>query len=342
MNYFSKKQNKPAKKQSLAFAPIKAPALTPKNTPLQRLLNMLEFKRPAHSKLGERFCQYFIDEHCEFIDAKRNRIVRIGANPKVLWSSHFDTVHNQEGLQKIVINGDWIKLAHNSNSNCLGADCSTGIWLMLELIRAKKDGLYIFHACEEIGGLGSDYIAKYTPELLQDIDFCIALDRKGQNSIITHQGGWRCCSDIFAQSLASALPQFENLRLDDTGTFTDSANYVDLIPECTNLSVGYESAHSANEKQSISFALDMLEALHALDYSTLTKARVAGESESLYDWQGFGAGFSGGLGAGVDWDDLESFVYANPDIVADYLLANNITPFEIEQFYKPSLLTKGQ
>jgi hypothetical protein len=34
---------------------------------------------------------------------------------------------------------------------------------------------------------------------------------------------------------------------DNTGSFTDTANYVRLIPECTNVSVGYDHEHGPSE-----------------------------------------------------------------------------------------------
>src|SRR5271166_6305948 len=43
-------------------------------------------------------------------------------------------------------------------------------------------------------------------------------------------------------------------RADATGLFTDTANYMYLIPECTNLSVGYEREHGPTEN---------LDAIHA-------------------------------------------------------------------------------
>jgi len=46
--------------------------------------------------------------------------------------------------------------------------------------------------------------------------------------------------------------------LDDGGVYTDSAEFVDIIEECTNLSVGYFSEHTTSEKQDIDF-LELLD-----------------------------------------------------------------------------------
>jgi len=317
--------------------------------PLKRLALMLEYKRPAHS----RFIQYFIDDIIEPMvsgagyrlehDVAGNCFVRVGAS-RVLWSSHTDTVHSEAGFQKIALAGDLLKVAHSEkgSSSCLGADCTTGVWLMLEMITAHVSGLYVFHASEEVGGLGSSHIAKHSPELLEGISFAIAFDRKGKSSIITHQGGFRTCSDAFAHSLAGALPL--GFSLDDGGTFTDTANYAEgLLPECSNISVGYEGAHTLNETQSVSHALALREALLSFDEALLVEARDKNEQEELWSRYGaFGSGFrssySGGSGW-LDYDDLEAFVYANPERVSEFLLEQGFNLDDLLQ--APHFLTKG-
>lgn len=49
-----------------------------------------------------------------------------------------------------------------NSSNCLGADCTTGVWLILEMIKARVPGIYVIHNDEEVGCVGaSDMIADY-------------------------------------------------------------------------------------------------------------------------------------------------------------------------------------
>ncbi len=45
--------------------------------------------------------------------------------------------------------------------------------------------------------------------------------------------------------------------LDDSGVYSDSAEFADIYPECTNLSVGYFAQHTNDETQDIEF-LDAL------------------------------------------------------------------------------------
>jgi hypothetical protein len=149
-------------------------------------------------------------------------------------------------------------------------------------------GLYIFHHGEERGGIGSDYIRSKTPELLDGIDFAIAFDRYGTTSIITHQGGTRCCSDEFSKSLSKALGG--GYKEDRGGSFTDTAHYTGLVGECTNLAVGYMHQHSKGETQDVRYLLDLRKKLLAFDETKLVLKRKAGEVEARSygggDWDG--------------------------------------------------------
>lgn len=216
-----------------------------------------------------------------------NCIIEIGEGSKTLFSSHTDTVHRTGGPQNVMVDLEESKLITDSGQ-CLGSDDGTGIWLMLELIKAEVPGLYIFHRAEEVGGQGSAYIANHHPELLQKYDRAIAFDRKDDWSIITHQGGSRCCSDAFGYDLAAKLEM--NHKLDTGGSFTDTANYDGIIPECTNLSVGYHNAHSGRENQEIPYLIEFRDALVNLDWENLVTERDPTIPDYSY---GGSSGYSG-------------------------------------------------
>jgi hypothetical protein len=314
---------------------IKPTKLEPNTT---QLWDMLQTMRPANSKTEERFIRTYLDSvYGMKADAYGNRYIKLG-DSCVAWSCHTDTVHSQHGKQRIVYNKNkgTIHLSQSeTNASCLGADDTAGVWLMLEMIRANKPGLYIFHRAEEIGGLGSDYIAKKTPELLDGIKAIIALDRKGTSSIITHQMGGRCASEAFSESLANQLIGY---RSDSTGTFTDSANYMGLVSECSNLSVGYESAHSKAESLDYFHLLALRESLLALDYSKLAFERIPetedywdyGPSEH-WDWQKPKADGAYHKASQYDCRSVYDFVESYPDAVADLLEQYGITLDELYQ-----------
>jgi len=144
------------------------------------------------------------------------------------------------------------------------------VWLMRNMIKAGVPGLYIFHRQEEIGGIGSAFIARETPELLAGIDFAIAFDRKGYTDIITDQMG-ATASERFAATLAVALHPLEYEP--EFGIFTDTQNYAELISECSNISVGYHAMHTPSEWQDIDFAMMLVNRLCSADFTQLAAAR---------------------------------------------------------------------
>ena len=147
-------------------------------------------------------------------------------------------------------------------SSILGADDKLGCYIMCKLIENATEGLYVFHVGEECGGVGSSYIATSTPEVVEGMNYCIAFDRYSYGHIITHQSGGRCCSDDFVESLAAKLnpllPPKEQMAGNSGGSFTDSANYTKLIPECTNVSVSYQSQHTTRENFDLTWFTKML------------------------------------------------------------------------------------
>jgi hypothetical protein len=284
--------------------------------------SMLTYCRPHGSKAERKFIAKYLIPLGVMYDKFGNYYKQIGDNPSVLWSSHTDTVHTTAGSQKIIywpnkFTGDIFfgvdqpKVGEKGakRSSCMGADDTCGIWLMIQMIKANVPGLYIFHRAEEIGGKGSGYIAEKNKDALKGIRFAIAFDRRGEKSVITYQRSKRCCSDEFAKSLAEQLGMGHTC--DTTGSFTDTASYVDLVAECTNISVGYDGAHTSSEDTNVDYLFRLRDALLKLDISKLVEKRKPGENTSLpYTYQGNYNGSWDGWGGGEaygyqrTWKDL--------------------------------------
>jgi acetylornithine deacetylase/succinyl-diaminopimelate desuccinylase-like protein len=267
---------------------------------LALLADMMAWRRPAGSKTERRWIKEFLEPLGLERDARGNLWKRIG-NAPVMWCCHTDTVHGLGGPQRIEVRDGMLRLAADEDlSNCLGADDTAGCWLMIEMIKAGRPGLYVFHRDEESGGRGSEWIVENNPDLLAGIMFAIAFDRKGTKSVITHQIGGRCCSDAFAWSLARQLgPMFEP---DATGTFTDTANFTELVGECTNISVGYYDQHTRKERLDIAAIARLRLALLNLDWTKLVFKRAPGEPEPRFEAVG------GGHRRAFDpWDDEDHF-----------------------------------
>ena len=256
-----------------------------RGTTIPELEEMLTYCRPHGSQTEADFVEKYIGTIPGVAyDKFGNGIVCIG-NAPILWSAHTDTVHAKDGRQAVQRLGHELRLAKKRAGLCLGADDGAGVWLLLEMIRANVSGLYVFHAGEEHGGLGSTWLAKNRADLLHGYQAAIAFDRKGTSSIITHQGS-RTCSDAFAMSLSTKLGG--TYSCDDTGTFTDTASYEHLIGECTNVSVGYLNNHGPNETLDMLHVVELRDYLVKFDPAGLTYSRTPGDTEED-SWEEYNA-----------------------------------------------------
>ena len=172
-----------------------------------------------------------------------NYIVTVAGESKTLFACHMDTVGMDKEITNPTYHEGFLYVGNLKDADCLGGDDRCGILCLIALIKAGIPGTYIFHAGEERGCIGASY-------LVDHFDFtpykrAIEFDRRGETSIITKMGGSVTCSDAFANSLAEQLGM--GYKPDPTGLFTDVGRYCDMVPECTNLSVGYQNEHGSRE-----------------------------------------------------------------------------------------------
>lgn len=179
-----------------------------------------------------------------------NLFVKIGES-RCMFTSHLDTASRKQDTVVHVEKGEIIM---TDKKTILGADDKAGVVVMLNMIENNISGLYYFFLGEERGCIGSSKVAEKHKKNPLEIDKVISFDRRGTNSIITHQSGLRCCSENFANSLASELNLIQNkfsYKTDNTGILTDSLEFISIYPECTNISVGYYDEHTVDERQDI-------------------------------------------------------------------------------------------
>lgn len=200
-------------------------------------------------------------------DAHGNYFVLIGYSEQsdVAFTSHLDTVARPgSAAPDIAITNKGVMFLRNPQvADCLGADCGAGIYLMLEMIKRGVHGRYCFFVDEEVGCEGSRASAKDDTGFWTGVKAMISFDRRG-DGIITHQRYQRCCSDTFAKELAARLGRTDaHLQ---KGVHTDSAEFVSIIPECTNVGVGYMHEHTPDEVLDLSILGSVLE--HVLSPGT--------------------------------------------------------------------------
>lgn len=300
---------------------------------LKSLYDICSYTRAAGSQGELAMIAKHIEPIADSKDEFGNYYKLIG-DANVIWSSHTDTVHRDSDptKQTIYIDSTESRLFKGKDKMCLGADCGTGVWLMLQMIKANIAGLYIFHRAEEIGGKGSHWIAERTMPL--EYDQCIAFDRYGTTSIITHQGAERTCSDDYAYDLAGVLGM--DYGLDDGGSFTDSKSYSRIIPECTNISVGYYDQHSNAEYQDLNHLLKLADVLctRGNEIGKLAPYRDPSKIEMIkYDWGKFSAKDLS-LYDYRDYRDADPLVDAimeYPDVVAEMLREGNSYQMDDEE-----------
>ena len=284
------------------------------------LIEMLGYKRPEGTATQREFCERFLEPIFGLPDIHGNYIHIVGDKPNLCFTAHHDTVHKTEGLQKLVVANDVVSVADSTVSNCLGADCTTGIYIMLSMIDYDVDGVYVVHAAEEVGCRGSaalinDYVYNDKFHWLSHIDAVISFDRYGDKSVITHQMGLRTASDDFAKSFSDAvnLPQ---LKADDNGSYTDSNEYQTVVSECTNISVGYYNQHTKNETQDLEYLDILVENLVNADWSKLvfTRDPLVVEDNRYYNY-----GWSSVASKNYNLDDIQTLITQYPAQVAKLL-----------------------
>ncbi len=326
-------------------------------------LRMVATARPDGTATEAAFIERWIDPLALAHDSDRdfmgNIFITVG-KPRIAFTAHTDTVHWREGWQSITYDRATgiIRLAENSAATCLGADCTAGLWLMRQMILAEREGLYCFYRAEESGCLGSAWSASHEPERYRDIDAMISLDRRGFDSVVTHQCMRRTCSDAFARSLARELNgiglaagggDLGTYKPDDGGLFTDSREFISVIGECTNISVGYFDQHSKKERQHLLHLDHLLGRLIALDTSKLALSRQPGDTDyedfdsdlkyhRTKTYEGYWADYT--FADNTDENDeghvrdlggsalmrLETLVKAYPDVAALIINAYGVSP----------------
>ena len=198
-------------------------------------------------------------------DDHGNFFYKIGKS-RTMFTSHLDTSgHDQKSVNHI-FDGDLIK---TDGKTILGADDKAGTTIMLFMIMNNIPGLYYFFVGEEVGCIGSgkasrlgDFKGKY--------DRVVSFDRRDVDSVITYQSFTRCCSDEFANDLAKQLNKSGlKYKIDEGGVYTDSAEFTNIIPECTNISVGYYKEHTSSECQDIKHLEKLANACLTINWESL-------------------------------------------------------------------------
>jgi hypothetical protein len=286
----------------------------------EKFLSLTQHTYP-HGKEHELFDK--LPQNLE-MDDFGNLFIKIGESD-VMFTSHLDTATSAYTKVNHVIDGNIIK---TDGTSILGADDKAGVTVMLNMIEKQVPGLYYFFLGEEVGCVGSKKVAeKQKVEKIPYINKVISFDRRGTDSIITFQASSRCCSDKFGEELSKRLNEVESTfkyKNDPTGVYTDSAQFVKIYPECTNISVGYYSEHTFSERQDIEHLAKLAEACTKIDWNTLPVERDPSKVEySSY----------GGYGRWGGWDDYDYYPATSSSHRSTYKPSAPVVTTEKVHFY---------
>ena len=217
-------------------------------------------------------------------DSIGNYYIKIG-DSKTLFTSHLDTYSMRyekinHVMKKSVIRTD--------ETTVLGGDNKNGVLILMYMITNNVPGTYYFFVGEEgiVTGEscnGSIQALKNDPDLFESFDRAIAFDRRGEGSIVVKQRGRMCCSTEFADALVDSFAD-NNLRFNkDYAYGTDSAVFMDIIPEITNISSSGKYEHSFLESTDIRYLKKVANASIKINWESLPTARMPESIVTEYD-----------------------------------------------------------
>jgi hypothetical protein len=230
-----------------------------------------------------------------FKDRHGNYYYKIGES-KTAFTCHLDTACKSQVFVNHKIDKNIIS---TDGKSILGADDKAGMTILLYMIEKRVPGLYCFFIGEEVGCIGSGKACD--DPVWQYYDRMISFDRRGTKSVITFQSSKRCCSEEFATELSNELNKFGmSMAPDDSGVYTDSAEFVHRIPECTNISVGYYKEHTHFEHQDIDHLIKLAVAVTKVNWDNLPVKRDHTKVEyKSYSYKSYGYSYDNDYGVGV-------------------------------------------
>jgi hypothetical protein len=269
---------------------------------IKEMFLRLTSKTYPHGTESELFPLLFSEIDGLQSDEFGNLLVKIGESD-VMFTSHLDTATSANVEVKHVFDGDIIK---TDGTTILGADDKAGVTIMIHMIKNQIPGLYYFFLGEEVGCIGSKKVAGVQKDKkIEGINKVISFDRRSTNSVITYQSSQRCASDAFGKALSNEFNKADETfkyEIDEGGVLTDSYQFIKIYPECTNISVGYQSEHTFSETQNITHLEKLAEACLKVDWNGLPVERDPSKTEYKSYYNGWGySSYNSGWDYGYDY-----------------------------------------
>ncbi len=155
-----------------------------------------------------------------------------------LLCAHMDTV--QDEIDAKLSHFTSIKGNYITGYGVIGGDDKCGIYIILEILKSRKDLNFVFTVEEEAGGAGMRMFIQ--EQDFSDILYGIVLDRRGNSDILCAE------NDYGTKKFEIILKEIGKIfgYKPERGLWSDT----DILSECiscTNLSVGYYNPHQKSE-----------------------------------------------------------------------------------------------
>ena len=240
-------------------------------TTTERFLKLTEYTTPFGN---EHLLRQYLPDSLK-TDEFGNYYVKIG-DSRNMFVCHMDNVTRKAEKVNQILEGDFVK---TDETTILGGDNKAGVCVLSHMIDNNVPGLYYFFKGEEgtapEGGLwGSKRALKAYNDKFKNYDTCVAFDRKKYGSIISRQIATNCCSNEFVNSITEEFSKHDlEYKKDSCGYYTDSAVFMWVIPECTNLSVGVFGEHTKKESQDLKYLAKVADVATKVEWSKLVIKR---------------------------------------------------------------------
>jgi hypothetical protein len=293
-----------------------------------RLLSLLRQPRPATQETVDWFAGWLKENtSLPFVKSQHDTfMLTIGKPNGVLFTAHYDTVDDIFMGDKPLLHGwamdnaEAVALMSSPPYKCLGADDGAGIEILLSMAECGVQGTYMFFYGEEAGCLGSNAELRNNKELFKKFHLCLSFDRKGTTDIVNRMSFSRTGSEETVEYISKALGMGHKAA---SGSYTDAYSFEGVIPECLNISIGYENCHTQSEWLNISYMKELAIACTNVDWSCVPAHRDTSD-----------------VVQGDSYDDVLEVVYSQPELIAELLWAYGMEK-EVLDLEKKTKKTKG-
>ncbi|MBO5921131.1 MAG: hypothetical protein J6Q48_01925 [Bacteroidaceae bacterium] len=163
-------------------------------------------------------------------------------------TAHLDEVHAPTE-RNIIVDGDLIYAVDNKGESVgIGADDKNGLWIISHLLHTKPVLKAALFVQEERDGemLGCRGSIACSLAFFDDVRYIIAVDRKGNNEVVTVGKGNICLCDYdFIPN--DLLQKYNYVCVDGGRTDVVALKERGLHVPCCNISCGYYNAHKPDE-----------------------------------------------------------------------------------------------